>query len=146
MKHSVLSACLLVLCMALGSEAISCVDPRPHKGAWVTDTDGDTSSWALVTEKCSDLCLCSKDNWRRGHRVKDWCDRIPMWTAIAAFNEDTAGNSYAVRPAIFESCSTYGVWVYNQWSVPNGFVARRLLPYGSAQPYKNGNNYYVIEL
>ncbi|XP_077554841.1 domesticated amidase effector 2-like [Haemaphysalis longicornis] len=140
MKGCVLSGFLLVVCMAVASEAIGCADPRPFKGKWVIGVDGKECV-ALVKETCSGMRQYSTHSWRRGKRVKDNCSSIPQWTAIATFLD---GAKYRGHAAIFESCAPNGIWVYDQWNAAP--VDRRLIRYGNVKPNYNGDNFYVIEL
>uniref|UniRef100_A0A1E1WXJ0 Putative conserved secreted protein n=1 Tax=Amblyomma aureolatum TaxID=187763 RepID=A0A1E1WXJ0_9ACAR len=141
MNHSVLCAAFLVLYMVTVSDAISCADPRPFKGNWVIGVDGKECV-ALVKEKCSGMRQYTTQSWRRGRQVRSSCASIPQWTAIATFLD---GSRYQGHAAIFESCASDGIWVYDQWNTAP--VDRRKIRYGNTKnPHYNGDNFYVIEL
>ncbi|XP_054932698.1 domesticated amidase effector 2-like [Dermacentor andersoni] len=141
MKESMLLAAFLLLGIVAASEAIECVDPQPFKGDWVTNAENKKQCVILVKEKCTGMRDVPTDKWRRGKQVRTNCDSIPRWTAIGSFMNGDKFNGHA---AIFESCDTDGIWVYDQWDAAP--VDRRKVPYGDSRPYYNGDNYYMIEL
>lgn len=139
MKRSVLSACLLVLCMAVASEAIRCFDMGLFKGQRITGPDG--SDPVTMVRFCPKMSPYPPSKWRRGLRVKDNCYKIPPLTIIAAFLD---GNKYGGHAAVFKSCAPDGIWVYNQWK--GVAVDLRLIPYGDLLPHYNADNFYVVEV
>uniref|UniRef100_A0A1E1X0I0 Putative conserved secreted protein n=1 Tax=Amblyomma aureolatum TaxID=187763 RepID=A0A1E1X0I0_9ACAR len=107
MNGFLICATLLVLGMAVGSQAISCSNPESFKGNWVIGVDGKECV-ALVKEKCSGMRQYSTYSWRKGKHVRSNCGSIPRWTVIATFLD---GNKYRGHAAIFESCAPDGIWV-----------------------------------
>ncbi|XP_065302107.1 domesticated amidase effector 2-like [Dermacentor albipictus] len=140
MKGAVITAALLVLGMAVASQAIGCANPAPFKGNWVIGVDGKECV-ALVKEKCTGLRQYTTHSWRRGKHVRSNCASVPRWSAIATFLD---GNKYRGHAAIFESCASDGIWVYDQWNTSP--VDRRKIRYGNSKPNYNGDNFYMIEL
>ncbi|XP_040077735.1 uncharacterized protein LOC120849570 [Ixodes scapularis] len=142
MKLFLISAALVVLGLAAVSDAIGCSDPSPFQGRWVIGVD-KKECVALVKEKCGNLRDYTTGRWVRGQHVKSNCGSIPKFTAIATFLKP--GNKYLGHAAIFESCASDGIWVYDQWNAKP--VERRKIRYGNTgKPNYNGDNFYTIEL
>ncbi|XP_075747301.1 domesticated amidase effector 2-like [Rhipicephalus microplus] len=140
MKGFVVSVVLLLLNMAIVTQAIRCANPTRFKGRWVIGVDRKECV-ALVKEKCQGLRRYTTHRWRRGIRVRGNCRKVPRWSAIATFLD---GNRYRGHAAIFESCAKDGIWVYDQWNTAP--VMRRKIRYGYRMPNYNGNNFYMIKL
>lgn len=141
MNAVILSAVLLLCGFVAVSEAISCANPEPFKGRWVIGVD-NKECVALVKEKCQNMRNYATGRWVRGKHVKSNCNSIPKWTAIATFLD---GTKYRGHAAIFESCASDGIWVYDQWNAQP--VQRRKIRYGNvSKPNYNGDNFYTIEL
>lgn len=142
MKLFLISAALVVLGLAAVSDAIGCSDPSPFQGQWVIGVD-KKECVALVKEKCGNLRDYTTGRWVRGKHVKSNCGSIPKFTAIATFLKP--GNKYLGHAAIFESCASDGIWVYDQWNAKP--VERRKIRYGNTgKPNYNGDNFYTIEV
>ncbi|XP_064481339.1 domesticated amidase effector 2-like [Ornithodoros turicata] len=142
MRFAVISTAALLLALVTVSQAIGCQDPTPFVGNWVIGVD-NKECVALVKEKCGNLRQFPTGKWVRGRKVRDNCNSIPRWTAIATFLNP--GNKYRGHAAIFESCASDGLWVYDQWNAQP--VARRKIRFGNtSKPNYNGDNFYTIEL
>lgn len=141
MKESVLFAALLLLGIVAAIEAIDCEDPQPLKGQWVPNAENKKQCVILVKEKCTGMRDIPTEKWRRGKQVRANCDSIPRLTAIGSFINSEQFNGHA---AIFDTCDTDGIWVFDQWGAAP--VDRRKVPYGDSRPYFNGDNYYTIEI
>uniref|UniRef100_A0A131XID3 Putative secreted peptide n=1 Tax=Hyalomma excavatum TaxID=257692 RepID=A0A131XID3_9ACAR len=141
MNTSVVFAALLVLSMDIAIQAIRCADPSRYKGRWVIGVDG-RECVALVKEKCKGLRRYTTHRWRRGLHVRKNCAKVPRLSAIATFLD--GGKRYRGHAAIFLSCASDGIWVYDQWNTAP--LKRRKIRYGYKAPNYNGNNFYMIKL
>ncbi|KAL1427979.1 hypothetical protein MTO96_000319 [Rhipicephalus appendiculatus] len=147
MNRTALCAALLILGMASVNEAIRCRLPQIGAGEWVLGIDGKECV-SVVKQLCDNMANNSTHAWRRGAHVRSDCDgarRIESLTAIATFL--AANNGYQGHAAIFDSCDSDGIWVYDQWNKTDKYFDRRKIEYGNIRtPSLDGDNFYVIEL
>lgn len=82
-------------------------------------------------------------DWKKGAKVRDNKDILPG-TVIATFN---AQDKYEGHAAIYESQTSAGVLVYDQWVTPPSPspAGSRLLRWGAAGRSNNGDNFHVVE-
>ncbi|XP_075534947.1 domesticated amidase effector 2-like [Dermacentor variabilis] len=130
--------------MASVNEAILCREPQVREGHWIEHPRDGRECVSAVKLLCDGMLACSTSYWRRGVKVKDNCDTIPRLTAIATFL--ASGNKYEGHAAIFDTCYSGGIWVFDQWNATGKYLKRRQIPYGYHVDSYNGNNFYVIEL
>ncbi|KAH7966979.1 hypothetical protein HPB49_021149 [Dermacentor silvarum] len=130
--------------MASMNEAILCHEPQPQVGDWVLNEYDGKECVSLVKELCPGMHDYDTSFWRRGEKVKSNCRTIPRLTPIATFL--ASDNTYEGHAAIFDTCDSDGLWVYDQWNETGKYLKRRKVPYGYRVPSYNGDNFYVIEL
>ncbi|CAG2176957.1 unnamed protein product, partial [Oppiella nova] len=120
---------------------IPCSDPSSSKGQYVGESH---ECVALVKAKCSNMRNFPTYNWVRGRNVKDNCNSITRYTAVATFV--APGNKYKGHAAIFESCDSDGVWVWDQWVGQP--THRRQMRFGNTAhwPSNDGSALYTVEL
>jgi hypothetical protein len=96
---------------------------------------------SYVTTVCSTIPV-STGVWRKGVQVKGNKNAL-RGTAIATF--DSSGK-YSGHAAIYESQTTLGINVVDQWVTPPAkAIHKRLLRFGAHGNSNNGDNFFVIE-
>jgi len=79
-------------------------------------------------------------SWRKGIHVMSNCATIRKYTAIATFPD---GRTYSGHAAVFMSCNSQGIQVYDQWC-GHPFSGRLIRANGSGVS-NNANGFYVID-
>ncbi len=96
---------------------------------------------SFVTTVCPTIPI-STLTWKKGVQVKGAASILPG-TAIATFDKD---GRYSGHAAIFESQSSFGINVVDQWVTPPAkAIHQRMLRFGAHGNSNNGDNFYVIE-
>lgn len=136
----------ILSCAVVVQSFVPCANPSAHVGHWI---GRDQECAALVQTSChrqpgnGQIGLTS--SWRRGAHVKENCNTIPRFTAIATF---LGPNGMYDEPhlhqhtAIFVQCESSGIRVYDQW---NGTpIAYRVIPWVGRSLQYSGNNFWTV--
>lgn len=123
---------------------ISCSNPLSSNGEFVGESH---ECVALVKAKCKGLLnISAEKSWKRGRNVRDNCTKIAKFTAVATFT--APNNKFKGHAAIFESCATDGVWVWDQYTHPNQPTHLRKMKFGdnTSWPSNDGSALYTVEI
>ncbi|CAG2167375.1 unnamed protein product [Oppiella nova] len=137
-KYTCITILVVIIPVVLGD--IPCSDPSSLVGQYVGESH---ECVALVKAKCSNMVSFVTSKWVRGRNIKDNCNSISKYTAVATFT--APGNKYLGHAAIFESCDTDGVWVWDQWVGQP--THRRKMRFGNMSnwPSNDGSALYTVE-
>uniref|UniRef100_A0A1W7R9K9 Secreted protein n=1 Tax=Hadrurus spadix TaxID=141984 RepID=A0A1W7R9K9_9SCOR len=138
-REIVIQAAILFLAVSL-TAAYTCSDPSNHIGQWLGINQQCVS---LVRHVCSRLEDKHTSTWVPGKLVKDNCDDIPEYTAIATFLKD-GGLSYEGHAAIFLSCVPSGIRVIDQYVGKP--ISIKTIRYGGNPDSYDADNFYTIEV
>uniref|UniRef100_A0A023G8P8 Putative secreted protein n=1 Tax=Amblyomma triste TaxID=251400 RepID=A0A023G8P8_AMBTT len=144
------SVLAFLLLLEIVSGGYICQDPRPYLSTYRVRSDGHECT-SLVKNMSTVLGDYTTNSWVAGVRVRDNCD-IPRWTAIATFlgpggkyNTGAVNDMAKQHAAIFDTCESNGLWVYDQNR--NRPVNRTFFKdLGGDDTTSNARNYRVIEL
>jgi hypothetical protein len=96
---------------------------------------------SYVTMVCTALPV-GTGAWKKGALVKGNKD-ILAGTAIATFDKN---GKYLGHAAVYESQTTVGINVVDQWvTPPASAIHKRMLKFGAHGNANNGDNFYVID-
>jgi len=101
--------------------------------------DGTTCQCVAAIFKFCPPIGAPTGTWKRGIKVMSNCASIPKYTAIATFPN---GSTYSGHAAVFLSCNSRGIQVYDQWC-GHPFSSRLIRP-GGRGVSNDANGFYVI--
>ncbi|XP_013402744.1 uncharacterized protein LOC106168280 [Lingula anatina] len=121
---------------------ILCSDPRGRAGSYIGGAPDGCECTNVVKNLCSRAYTQTR-NWKRGTKVWGNCNRIQQFTAIATF----PSGSYSGHAAIFDSCTSNGIKVWDQWC-GRGKMDSRIIRVGNNYHYPSNaaEAFYTIEV